>query len=108
MYGVTPEGGTTTVSGAIDHGGLGGGVGSSGTLQHLKLLIEYRIDREYWLMKNRNVYPATRRNFLRLYSEVRPQLETFMRENNINFRDEQHLRSLTMFANSLLITEPSR
>lgn len=57
----------------------------------------------YYLMKNRQAYQATRRNFLRLYREVRPQLETFMRENIIDFQDEQNLRGLTMFANSLLM-----
>ncbi|MCL2417294.1 MAG: hypothetical protein FWD02_05095 [Bacteroidales bacterium] len=57
----------------------------------------------YYLMKDRNAHQATRRNFLRLYRPVRSQLETFMQENNIDFGNEQHLRGLTLFANSLLI-----
>ncbi|MCL2412696.1 MAG: hypothetical protein FWC98_00980 [Bacteroidales bacterium] len=66
-------------------------------------LINHRIETTFFLMKDQKVYSATRRNFLRLYREVRPQLETFIRENNVDFRNEQHLRGLTMFANSLLM-----
>jgi len=58
---------------------------------------------EYFLMKNRTTHVATRRNFLRLYRDVRPELERFMNTNNIDFQNEQHLRGLTMFANSLLM-----
>jgi len=65
--------------------------------------IDFLAINEYFLMKNRVPHAATRRNFLRLYREVRPQLETFMRENNIDFQNEQNLRGLTMFANSLLM-----
>ena len=64
----------------------------------------YRTEITFFLMKDRNVQAANRRNFLRFYREVRPQLEAFMRENSIDFRDEQHLRGLTRFANSLLLT----
>jgi len=79
-----------------------GGVLAS-TFNYLPQQTEYRVRIHFYLMKDSNTYSATRRNFLRLYREVRPQLETFMRENNIDFQNEQHLRGLTMFANSLLM-----
>jgi hypothetical protein len=90
------------IGGYANHAGVGGGANSSALL-HLEQPVEYRIDREYWLMRDRNLYVATRRNFLRVYREVRPQLETFIEQNDIDFRNAQHLRGLTMFANSLLL-----
>ena len=66
---------------------------------------KYRVEHTYYLMKDRKVYAATRRNFLGLYREVRPQLEQFLKENNVNFRDEDHLRGLTKYANSLLLAK---
>jgi len=92
------------VGGYANHAGIGGGANSS-QLLNIEYPIEYRIDRGHWLIRDRNIYAATRRNFLRVFHEVRPQLETFIRENNIDFRNEQHLRGLTMFANSLLMTK---
>ncbi|MCL2415145.1 MAG: hypothetical protein FWC94_07910 [Bacteroidales bacterium] len=67
--------------------------------------IDYLAITEYFLMRDRGAVLATRRNFLRLYRDVRSQLERFMNENNIDFQNEQHLRGLTMFANSLLMAK---
>jgi hypothetical protein len=59
----------------------------------------------HWLMRDQRVFPATRQSFLRVYSEVRPQLERFFEDNRVDFGNEQHLRSLTRYANSLLATK---
>ncbi|MCL2414100.1 MAG: hypothetical protein FWC94_02460 [Bacteroidales bacterium] len=83
--------------------GIGGGAVGTSSITHSTPPTEYRVETQYWLMKNRNAYAATRRNFLRVFHEVRPQLEAFISENNIDFRNEQHLRGLTLFANSLLM-----
>jgi hypothetical protein len=63
----------------------------------------YRVEITYFLMKDRKIYPVTRRNFLRLYREVRPQLEAFLSEHSVDFRNEEHLRGLTLYANSLMM-----
>jgi hypothetical protein len=64
-----------------------------------------RVEQRFYLMKDRKTYVASRRNFLRLYPEVRPQLERFFKENRIDFKNEQHLRGLSMYANSLLMAQ---
>jgi hypothetical protein len=56
----------------------------------------------FYLMKNNRIYAATRKNFLRLYSEIKPQLKKFLSENKIDFKNEAHLRGLTKFCNNLL------
>jgi len=85
------------------HVGTGGQGSPAPLTNRLPQNTEHRVRHQHYLMKNNVVYQATRRNFLHLYREVHPQLETFIRKNNIDFRNEQHLRSLTMFANSLLM-----
>jgi len=64
-----------------------------------------RVENHFYLMKNNRVHGATRRNYIRLYSEVRPQLERFINEHSVDFRNEQHLRGLSKFANGLLLAE---
>jgi len=83
-------------------GGIGGATAANFT--NLPLETEYRVRLHFYLMKNGSIYSATRRNFLRVYREVRPQLEAFMRDNTIDFSNERHLLGLTNFANSLLLT----
>jgi len=63
----------------------------------------YTVRTHFFLMKDNKVHSASRRNFLRIYDEVKLQLEIFLRENNVDFRNEQHLRSLTRYANNLLM-----
>jgi len=87
-------------------GDLPDGAGSRTlTIAHnsLEVTTRTRTEQRFYLMRDRVAVPATRRNFLNLYREIRPQLETFIRENSINFRNEQHVRSLTIFANSQLM-----
>jgi len=69
----------------------------------LEVTTRTRTEQRFYLMRDRVAIPVTRRNFLSLHREIRPQLETFISENSINFRNEQHVRSLTIFANSLLM-----
>jgi hypothetical protein len=95
--------GGTRVGAVTDRGALGGGANNAPMVQHLQPPVDYRVETKHWLMKDRKVYSATRRNFLRLYHEIRPQLEAFINENRIDFKDEQHLRGLTRFANSLVM-----
>jgi hypothetical protein len=98
---ITPSGmSVTTVSGvSVDAGGIGGGRNP-----HREFDAHgYKVDAKFYLMKDRRIHAATRRNFLRVYASVRPQLETFIRENRVNFNNEEHLRGLTRYANSLLL-----
>ena len=71
------------------------------TMNHRRF--DYLAITEYFLMRDRTAHPTTRRNFLRVYREVRTQLEAFMQKNTIDFGNEQHLQGLTRFANSLLM-----
>jgi len=64
-----------------------------------------RTELKLYFMKNNRVYTASRRNFLRLYSEIRPQLEKYLSEHDVDFRNDEHLRGLTRFANNLLIAK---
>ena len=65
----------------------------------------HRIEVTFYLMKDKKIYPATRRNFLRLYSEIRPELKRFLSEHPVDFRNGEHLRGLTRFGNSLLTAQ---
>jgi len=80
-----------------------GDVAGSGPVNSEHLPRPFRVESSFWLMKDLKTHHANRRNFLRLYSEVGPQLEAFMAENDIDFRREEHLRGLTRFANGLLL-----
>ena len=64
-----------------------------------------RTEERFYLMKNKKVYAATRRNYLALYSEIKPQLEQFLKEHRVDFKNEQHLRGLSKFANGLLLAK---
>jgi len=68
----------------------------------LEVPVTYDIKTEFFLMKDGNIQVATRRNFLRVFREIRPQIELFLAEHQVNFNDVQHLRGLTRFGNNLL------
>jgi hypothetical protein len=67
--------------------------------------INLLIETVFYLMKDQKIYAATKRNYLRLYPEIKPQLEKFLSENKIDFKNEQHLRGLSKYCNSLLMAK---
>ena len=95
---------TSNVGIGSDAGGIGGGSNPHRTFA----TDNFKVEPRFYLMKDRVIYPATRRNFLRLYSSVGRQLEQFIRENRVNFNNEAHLRGLTRYANSLLMENMAR
>jgi hypothetical protein len=94
---------TTASIDLVDYLSTGVDLVTSQSTQFFNPEYSYLEKNEYFLMKNKKTYTATRKNFLRLFSEIKPQLEKFISENNIDFRNEQHLRGLTKYANSLLL-----
>jgi hypothetical protein len=80
------------------------GIGSHRLLP-VSIATKTREEQRFYFMKNRVTYTASRRNFLRLYTEIRPQLEKFLKENKVDFKNEEHLRGITRYANSLLIAK---
>jgi len=97
----------TDGSRAVTWSGTGDEINNTGASQprYISQPIYYKVLTEYYLMKDRRTYAATRRNYIRLYSQIRPQLEEFLKENNVDFKNDQHLRGLLMFSNSLLKAE---
>ena len=94
----------TTIGGGSDAGGISGGaVGAH--MVHLRPPVEYKVETRYWLMKDKRIYSPSRKGFLRLYPAIRPNLETFLSEHPVDFRNGDHLGGLTRFANGLLITQ---
>ena len=90
---------TTT---SVDRGGAGGGaLGTPGI--RLYPMETYKVETSYWLMKNNRVFAATRKNFLRLHPEIRPQLEKYLSEHKVNFKNYEELQGLTRYSNSLLM-----
>jgi hypothetical protein len=99
--------GTPTATAAVDmasHWNFSN-AGNAPSSQYIGVPVDYLVLTEYFLMKDRKAHLATRRNFLNLYSDVKPLLDRFLRENSVDFKNEQHLRGLTKYANSLLLAK---
>jgi hypothetical protein len=67
--------------------------------------VKTRTELSFYLMKNNRVFSATRKNYLRLYSEIKPQLEEYLKQHKVDFKDEDHLRNFSKFANSLMMAK---
>ena len=96
--------GTPGTSASIDVvGQLATGVVGSQSVSLLAPEYDYLVLEKYYLMKNRKVYAATKRNYLRLYPQIRSQLEQYLSVYKVNFNNGEQLRSLSRYCNDLLM-----
>jgi hypothetical protein len=66
--------------------------------------VRYQIKYHFYLMKDGKIYPANKKNYLKLYSEIKPQMQQLLSEYKIDFSNIDHLRRLSEFGNNKLKT----
>ena len=79
---------------------LGSVRGISGTFEPN---VRPRIEESFFLMKDRKIRRASRKNYLRFYPEIKPQIRQFLSEHPVDFRNKEHLRGLSKFSNGLIL-----
>ena len=84
------------------------GAAYSQPLRALPVREDFQIETTYWLTRDFQAYrPATRRNILRLCPEISPQIEDFLSEHRVDFKNAEELWALVRFSNFLLRVQSS-
>ncbi len=79
--------------------------GGSFGMVYLLPQTKIKITERFYLRKNNKTVIATKKNYLKLYPEIKPQIEEFLSQHKVNFNNEADLRGLSKYCDSLMFAK---